>query len=368
MLLYIFWIFIGFLAIQLFYFFFIYGRFAFSKPEHKNSKLHPVSVIVCAKNELENCKKLIPLLLEQDYPAFELVLVDDASSDETLELFESFESLHKNIKLVKVENIEAFWGNRKFALTLGIKAAKYEHLLFIEPQSVPSSKQWIKEMSQCFDGEKTIILGYNKIEKKKNSFLNLLMRYEHVWESMHTFGFSKIGKPFRGSGHNLAYHRKEFFHVRGFNDHMKIYSGEDELFINQASTAKNTTYTVANNSFTITKPKLKYSEWFNQKRRQLELTNHFKKSDQFQLKLYDFSLKAFLFIAFILLLLKFQWEVVLGLLIARYLVAWITMGVASRKLDEKDVIFFFPFLELFWIFTKMNMLFSNVFSKPNQWK
>lgn len=368
MLLYIFWFFIAFMAIQLFYFFFIYGPFAFFNKEHKTGKTPSVSVIVCAKNEIENCKILIPLILEQDYPSFELVLVDNASSDETLDLFEQYEARYKNIKLVKVENIEAFWGNKKFALTLGIKAAKNEYLLFIEPNSYPSTNQWIKEMSQCFEVNKSIILGYNKIEKKKNSFLNLLMRFEHVWGSMHTFGFSKIGKPFRGTGHNLAYHRKEFFLVRGFNDHMKIHAGEDELFINQASTRKNTTYCVSKNSFTITRSKLKFQDWFNQKRNQIELINHYKKSDQLQLKLYDFSLRGLILMAIVLIFFQIHWEIVTGLLIARYLIAWIIMGFASRKLDEKDIIFFFPFLEIFWIFVKINMQFSNVFSKPNPWK
>lgn len=368
MLFYIFWIFVGFLAIQLFYFLFVYGRFAFSNPSQKNDKTPSVSVIVCAKNEAENCKTLVPMLMEQDYPNFELVLIDDASSDDTLDLFESFEATYQNIKLVKVENIEAFWGNKKFSMTLGIKAAKYEHLLFIEPHCYPLSNQWIREMSQHFDAEKTIILGYSKIQKTKNSFINMLMRFENMWQTMHTFGFAKIGKPYRGSGSNLAYHRREFFNVRGFNDHMKIRFGEDELFVNQASTGKNTTFAISKDSFTITQPIPKFSIWFNQKRRQLAVSEHFKSSDQFQLRLYGMSFWGFIMFAVILLFMQFQWEIVTGLIIARYLIAWITMGVASRKLDEKDIIFVYPFMEIFWSMTQLNMLFSNFFSKPTQWR
>src|SRR5690606_20559662 len=117
---------------QLVYYIFIFGKFSFSKPQVHTLKNIPISVIVCAKNEAENIKKFVPLLLEQDYPTFELVLIDDASIDETRELLEAFEKQYSNVKLVKVDNNEAFWGNKKYALTLGIKAAKYEYLLFTD--------------------------------------------------------------------------------------------------------------------------------------------------------------------------------------------------------------------------------------------
>ena len=126
MLTFTFYFFIAIVAIQLFYYLFVFGKFAFAKPQQSTPKRIPISVIVCAKNEEENVAKFIPILAEQDYPDFEIVLIDDASSDETLELFESFEKQYSNVRLVKVENNEAFWGNKKFALTLGIKAAKKE--------------------------------------------------------------------------------------------------------------------------------------------------------------------------------------------------------------------------------------------------
>ena len=117
-------LFIIVIAIQLMYYGFIFGRFAFAKTQKKSPKRIPISVIVCAKNQEENVTKFVPLLAEQEYPDFEIILIDDASSDATLDIFEAFEKQYSNIRLVKVDNNEAFWGNRKFSLTLGIKAAK----------------------------------------------------------------------------------------------------------------------------------------------------------------------------------------------------------------------------------------------------
>ena len=361
-------VFIGFLSIQLFYFLFVYGRFAFSNPTEEKEYTPPVSIIICSKNQVDHCKILVPLLMEQDYPNFEIVLIDDASTDDTLDVFENFEAQYKNIKLVKVENIEAFWGNKKFSMTLGIKAAKYEHLLFIEPNCLPATNQWIAEMASHFDADKSIVIGYSKLIKEKKSLANMFMRFENVWQAMHTFGFTQIGKPYRGSGSNLAYHRKEFFNVRGFNDHMKIRFGEDELFVNQASTGKNTTFAISKDSFTLSKPEQNFSNWMQLKRKQLSLSKNFKSSDQIQLQLYNVSFWGFVILAAILLITQFEWEIVSSLIIARYLIAWITMGFATRKLDEKDIIFVYPLLELFWAFTLLNIKLSNLFSKPTQWR
>lgn len=95
--------------IQLVYYVFIFGKFSFSKSQKGTPKNVSVSVVVCAKNEAENVKKFVPLLLEQNYPNFELVLIDDASTDETRAIFEAFEKQDNRIKLVKVDNNEAFW-------------------------------------------------------------------------------------------------------------------------------------------------------------------------------------------------------------------------------------------------------------------
>ena len=164
-LLILFYIFIGIVVIQVIYYLLIFGKFSFAKPQESKTKHVSVSVIVCAKNEEENVKKFIPLLANQNYSNFEIILIDDASSDETLEIFEQFEKQYTNVKLVKVANNEAFWGNKKFALTLGIKAAKKDYLLFTDADCYPNSENWITEMSSHFTLHKTIVLVYGAYEK-----------------------------------------------------------------------------------------------------------------------------------------------------------------------------------------------------------
>jgi glycosyltransferase involved in cell wall biosynthesis len=368
MLAILFYLFIGIVAIQLFYYLFVFGKFAYMKSQKNTPKKVPISVIVCAKNEEENVVKFIPILAEQDYPDYEVVLIDDASSDNTLEIFEDFEKKYPNIRLVKVVNNEAFWGNKKFALTLGIKAAKKEYLLFTDADCYPTSKDWIREMSSNFSIEKTIILGYGAYEKVPGSFLNKLIRFETLLTAVQYFSWAKMGKPYMGVGRNLAYKKEAFFNVNGFIDHMKIRSGDDDLFVNQAANEKNTTICFSPDSFTYSMPKTSFKDWFRQKRRHVATASFYKPFDRVQLGGFYISQLLFILLAIILLAFQFQWIVVLGLVGFRYLFTWITLGFAAGKLREKDVMYWFPIIEMVVLFTQLNIFITNIFAKPIHWK
>lgn len=368
MLILILYFFIVIVAIQLLYYWGVFGKFAFAKAQKISPKRIPISVIVCAKNEEENVKNFVPLLAEQDYPDFEIVLINDASSDNTLEVFEAFEKQYSNIRLVKVENNEAFWGNKKYALTLGIKAAKKEYLLFTDADCYPTSKNWITAMSSQFTMHRTIVLGYGGYEKIANSFLNKLIRFETVMTALQYFSWAKLHHPYMGVGRNMAYKKEEFFNVNGFINHIQVRSGDDDLFINEAAHSKNTTIAYTPESFTYSKPKTKFKDWFNQKRRHVATAKHYKKIDQFILGLFYSSQLLFILLATVLLAFQFQWILVLSLVAARYLSAWVVVGFTAGKLKEKDLKYWFPVVEFVLIFTQINIFITNLFSKPVNWK
>jgi glycosyltransferase involved in cell wall biosynthesis len=368
MLILILYFFIAVVAVQLSYYILVFGKFAFAKPQKSTPKRISISVIVCAKNEAENVIRFIPLLAEQDYPDFEILLIDDASSDTTLEIFEGFEKQYSNVRLVKVENNEAFWGNKKYALTLGIKASKKDYLLFTDADCYPASKDWIKTMSSQFTMQKTIVLGYGAYEKVPNSFLNKIIRFETMITAVQYFSWAKIGHPYMGVGRNLTYKKEEFYNVKGFINHMKIRSGDDDLFINQVAKSKNTAICYSPESFTYSQPKTSFKDWFSQKRRHVSTARFYKSFDRTQLAVFYASQLLFLILPIILLAFQYQWILVLSLIGFRYLFTWITLGLASGKLKEKDVMYWFPIIEIVLIFTQLNIFITNVFSKPVHWK
>ncbi|WP_298512587.1 glycosyltransferase [uncultured Kordia sp.] len=353
-------------AIQVLYFF-LFGVFAFEKAKQNKPKNIPVSVIVCAKNEAENLKILIPQLLQQSYKTFEIVLINDASSDDTRDIIEEFEAKNNHIKVVNVENNEAFWGNKKYALTLGIKAATYDYLVFTDADCAPASQDWLTGLTQHFSKTKTIIIGYGAYARKKNSFLNLLIRFETLMAAIQAFSYAKLGIPYTAVGRNLAYHRSEFYKVNGFVNHIKIRSGDDDLFIKDAATGKNTTICYAHNSFTISQPKNSFGSWFRQKRRHVSTSSHYKFIHKFLLGVFYTSQVLFWALA-IFLLCTDLWKLTLGIIGIRIVVQYFIVGFSARKLKEQDSLYLLPILEVFLIIIHFGIFIANMISKPTHWK
>ena len=327
-----------------FYFYFSKVTF-FKSPEHTKNDT-PVSVIVCAKNEEDNLKKLVPLLISQDHPNFEIILINDASSDDTRFVIENFMAQHPKVKMVDVVNNETFWGNKKYALTLGIKKAVNQHLVFIDADCEPASNQWLSLVSKPMIGDTTIVLGYSGYSKVKNSLLNALIRFETALAAMQYLGYALRGNPYMGVGRNLAYTAKQFYDVSGFMSHMKIMGGDDDLFVNEASTGKNTAVVLDPEAFTVSKPKMEWNKWWTQKKRHVGTSKRYKTKHKLSLGLF-FASQLFFFIAAVLgFIFGLQWEAILTLVLLRYLVVMIIMGRGLSRFRESELIPFIPFLEL----------------------
>ncbi len=358
--------FVAFTVIQIIYYL-TFSSFLFdSKKDTKISSEVPVSVIICAKNEAENLKKFLPSILNQKYADFEVILINDSSSDTTSEIMESFAKSCSKIKIISVENIETFWGNKKYALTLGIKAAKNEHLLFTDADCSPISENWIYEMTQNFSTEKKIILGYGKY-KRENSFVNLLVRFETLLTAIQYFSYAKIGTPYMAVGRNLAYHRSEFFRVKGFINHLHIKSGDDDLFIQDAANKKNTIITTSKNSFTESIGPKNLSEWFHQKRRHISTASHYKFKHKFFLGLF-FTSKILFYFFGIFLFFFYPLKDLLPLIITYYIVQFIVIYFSSKKLHETTISCVFPFLEIILLLFQISIFITNLSSKPTHWK
>lgn len=343
-------------------------QFAFAKSKSASSKNISISVIICAKNEAENLKKFLTSIINQDYEKFEIVLINDASSDDTLDVMKTFEEQHNNIKIVDVENNEAFWGNKKYALTLGIKAASHNFLLFTDADCKPVSNQWIKEMSSQFNNEKTVVIGYGAYKKKKFNLLNALIRFETIFTAIQYFSYAKIGMPYMAVGRNLAYRREEFFNANGFMSHMQIRSGDDDLFVNQVANKSNTALCFSKDSFTESIPETNFKNWFNQKRRHVSTANHYKPIHKTVLGLFYISQLLFWITSIILLVLLFRWEIVISLIAFRLVLQYISFGLSAKKLDDTKLIYTLPFLELFLIVSQFFIFISNLTSKTHHWR
>jgi glycosyltransferase involved in cell wall biosynthesis len=360
------YIFAGIILVNLLYYI-LFSKIAFYRTISEVKKTNtPVSILVCAKNESENLKKIIPLLLEQQYPDFEIILINDCSTDDSLEVMESFEKQDTRIKIVDVVPNEAFWANKKYALTLGIKKASHKRMLFTDADCWPNSPYWIATMSGKLSTEKQLVLGYGGYEKKKG-ILNKLIRYETLATAIQYMSYAKSGMPYMGVGRNLGYTSDLYYSVNGFISHIRIPSGDDDLFVNEAASKVNTEVCLEKVGFTISTPKTSFFKWVQQKRRHITTAHLYKGKHQFLLSsFFIFNLLFWIFLA--LSYIFCPWMIVTALVVLRLGVQWVIYASSAAILNEKDLKYFIPFLDLFLILFQLSIFISNTTSKPARWK
>ena len=243
------------LIIQAIYLGYFTSRLSFIK-DNKQFISKSVSVIICAKNEAENLKKNLPRIFKQKYDDFEVIVVNDRSWDNSKEILINFKEKFSNLKIVTIPENKSDNFGKKLALTVGIKAAKNNHLILTDADCYPSSDLWIKEMSQSFGNEKQIIIGAG-IYERENGFLNKIIRYDTSQIAINFMGFAIAGVPYMGVGRNLGYTQEIYYLNNGFKSHYHISSGDDDLFVNQSSKGYNEVV-FNENSLTISSPKKKF--------------------------------------------------------------------------------------------------------------
>lgn len=204
-----------------------------------STELPPLSVIIGAKNESENLRKYLPEVLEQNYPNFEVIVVNDSSSDESEDILKIMEEKYPHLYHTFTPDSSRYISHRKLALTVGIKASKYDWLVFTEANCRPASKDWLKLMARNFNGQTGIVLGYSGYEKGRG-WLSRKSCFDNLFHAMRYLGCALLGKPYMGIGRNLAYRKELFFRRKGYSAHLNLQRGEDNLFINEIATSQNT--------------------------------------------------------------------------------------------------------------------------------
>lgn len=220
----------------------------------------PVSVIVYAKNESENLQKHLPALLTQDYPEYEIIVVNDGSTDESDDVLKTFENEHKHLYHTYIPEDVKYLSRKKLALTVGIKAAKHEILLFTEANCEPMSKHWISAMARNYNKETSIVLGFCAYGSYKG-FFHKLVAYDNLMTGLQYISSALIHQPFTGNGRNLSYRKELFFAQKGYYKSLSLHAGDDDLFVNESATDRNTRVEYRAESITEMAKIERFSTW-----------------------------------------------------------------------------------------------------------
>ncbi|SIN94085.1 glycosyltransferase [Algoriphagus halophilus] len=376
--LFLLWFFFGAgIFIQVIYLLIIFGRTAFSKPQKANSdpqKEEGVTVLVSAHNEFKNLKTLIPKLFDQDYPTFDVMIVNDRSTDRTKRLLEEMMSIYPRLRSVTIKYTPAHVTAKKFAMTLGIKVSKNDVILLTDADCIPNSDQWIRKMTAPVRQEgKTFALGFSGYEKAKG-FLNNWIQYETLLTALYYLSFGLWKAPFMGVGRNLCYRRSFFMEVKAFKGFWHVEGGDDDLFVNQYATGKNTAIVLDPEANTTSKPKVTFKEYMVQKKRHLHAGKYYRSEDKQKIGFFSLS-HALFWLSGIGLLIYFgigqSWEqflIVFGIILLRSVIVVRVFASASKKIQgtkapKNSWMHDFLYLGYFWVLGTISHQ-----AKDIQWK
>lgn len=355
------------LALQLFFLFIFYYRLLFYRKKSFLENKIPISVIITAKNEEDNLKIFLPKILEQDYPDFEVIVVNDASTDNTHEVLYDFNSKYPNLKITSVPDDNKFAHGKKLAITLGVKAAKNECLVFTDADCFPETNKWLETMSRNFTDDKSIVLGYGGYVQK-NGLLNKYIRSDTFSIALRYFSFALAGLPFMGVGRNMAYRKSLFMANKGLIKHAHIFSGDDDLFINEVASKKNTTIETNVNAKTLSLPMESIHSWIKQKRRHLTTGPHYRTIHKLFLSAEAISSMGYYLFFALALSAKIMIYPLLAVFVIRALLQLPMFIIMMNKLKEKNILLFLFLHDIISPYINLFLAISNYQTKKVSWR
>jgi len=340
----------------------------FHKNKSNESKNYEagISIIICAYNEIENLKKLIPALYKQDYSDFEIIIVNDRSTDGSYEfLLEESQSSPK-LKLVTIDKSPDHIDSKKYAITLGVKAANFNKLIFTDADCLPESDKWVSSMANGFTDDQEFVIGYSQF-KKEDGLVNMFSRFETQITGMLYNSFAIAGNPYMAVGRNLGYLKSTFLKNKGFNQFQQITGGDDDLLVNHYATKSNSNVCFGKEALVWSYSKTSFSDYYKQKLRHISVGKFYKAKDKFLLSMYSSTHLCF-WIAFVILASsKHFTELVLGILAFRLIFNSLVVNHTSKKFGERIVIWTVPIMDFIYNFYLIIMGIAALSTKKVKW-
>ena len=327
--------------IQCFYYLFVFGRIAFkSQKKEIREDSEGISVVIAARNKMETLKKNLPYFLNQHYPAgYEVIVVNDCSIDETETMLSVLSLQYPHLRNTFVQKEERFYTGNKLALTIGLKAARYDRVVFSEPECMPPTKNWLLTVAGSFDPEKSILIGYSSYPLQKTAF-NRRLRYETFFEGLHFLGQGLREKPYQATHKNMAFRKSFFFENKGFSFRSNLSFGEDDLFIQDNATARNAGVCIEPGSKMVADIPENKILWRVQRKKQKAARRHYKSGVKIFLLLEPLS-RLLLFSSLAGTLITFQgWFIPGSALVLRWFIQALIFSKAAKKLEEPSLVLY----------------------------
>lgn len=343
--------------IQLFYYLFIYQRIHLQNKKEKQKKISfatdypPVSVIITTNDESHAIQKHLPKILEQDYPNFEVIVVNSAKSNNTSDILTLMGEKYPHLYHTFTPDTARYISKKKLALTLGIKASQHEWLLFTDVTCEPESNQWIKSMARHFSSEKEIVMGYAGY-KFSTGWFHRKTHFDQFFTSMRYLGMGLQKKTYMALGKNLAFRKTLFYKNKGFSSFLQLQAGADDLFINQVATKKNTAVEVSHKGSICVDSHPNKHLWKEEKLGYIVSSHHYRGVQKYFLGFETTTRYLFYILSIYGIsssIIHQSWiicSISLFLLLLRFVLQCIILGQTSKDLHEKRYLWTIPLFDI----------------------
>ncbi|MCU0447611.1 MAG: glycosyltransferase [Microscillaceae bacterium] len=309
-------------------------------------------------------------MLNQNYPNFEVIIVNDRSSDGSRELLKEFQVKDNRLIIKEITATPAGWNSKKYALTQGIEQARGEAVLLTDADCVPASDEWLGLMISQLADNQSIVLGVSLYQPQKG-ILNAFIQYETFYTALQYLSLASWGLPYMGVGRNLLYKKSLFIDNQGFNQNIAVTGGDDDLLVGQIANAQNTAICINPDAYTISQAPRTWGAWYRQKLRHLSVGKHYKILHQAVLGALNFSQILFWLLSIYLIFggqKENFYSIFLTIFGLRNVIVYGLYYFIHRKLQAQIIPYtipFFDFLFGFYIFTVGLIALSQ---KHIQWK
>jgi glycosyltransferase involved in cell wall biosynthesis len=298
--------------------------------EVKDDNLPGISIIVAARNELGHLKELVPALMEQTHPEFEVIIVNDRSTDGTNEFLIDVEKKYANLKALRIQELPDHISGKKYALTLGIKAASYKQVLLTDADCLPFSSSWASLMASGFAKGADIVIGFSNYLKLPG-LLNYFIRFETLLTGIEYLSSAANKLPYMGVGRNLAYKKDLFLENKGFFGYQELIGGDDDLFVNKHATARNTNLIISDLAMIISKPQRSLASYWQQKIRHLHIGKNYSLKTKIALAIFNLSWIFTWILGLWCIIGGVEIQLVLYSLLLREIILFTTVLLATKK-------------------------------------
>ena len=329
--------------------------------ENQNIQVDSCAILISIKNEEENLKKNIYSILNQIPHRYEVIIVDDYSTDNSIKYLKKIQEQYPFLKIIENKKKPG----KKHAITCVIDQISETNILFTDADCFVKSEKWAQKMFSKFNDKKKIVLGYSPYVG--NDFLNKFIRFETFMAALQYFSYAIVGIPYMGVGRNMAIEKNFFLKKKGYENHLDLKSGNDDLFVNENSSSENTAIQLDQDTFVYSLPPKSLSEFLTQKTRHVSTSFRYKLIHKLLLGLYSMShILFYVLVIYGLFCLPIWIPITIWLL--RLLIIAISTFSSFQRLKEDDLFLYLPILDFLMFVYYTYIGFYYYYAPKNKWK